>query len=239
MRPRPAALVFDLDGTLIDSRRDITTAINLARAGFGLPPLALEQVVRMVGEGARVLIERAFAGEIPPERLDEALACYLDHYRSACLDQTRPYPGIEAMLAGLAAEYPMALLSNKGEDLSRIVLRGLGLDRWFREVLGGDSLPTRKPDPAGLRLLAERLGVPVERLLLVGDTRIDAETARAAGCAFALVEWGFPRPPGIEDLPADLKVSEAAELVEALTPGNTDTRTDTDGHGRTRTPTRG
>ena len=217
MKLRPAALVFDLDGTLIDSRRDITTAINRTRAEFGLPPLALEQVVRMVGEGARVLIERALGGEIPLERLDGALASYLACYRQVCLDETRPYPGVEEMLAALADVYPLALLSNKGEELSRIVLHGLGLDRWFREVLGGDSLPTRKPDPAGLRLLAERLGVPLRELLLVGDTRIDAETARAAGCAFALVEWGFPRPPGIDELAADLKVAKAEELREILT----------------------
>jgi phosphoglycolate phosphatase len=219
---RPAALVFDLDGTLIDSRRDITTAINRTRAGYGLPPLTLEQVVTLVGEGARVLIERAFSSDwgpgLPPERIDEALAIYLGHYRDVCLDETRPYPGIEEMLEALSAAYPMALLSNKGEELSRIVLRGLGLDRWFREILGGDSLPTRKPNPAGLRLVAQRLGVAPASLLMVGDTRIDAETARNAGCPFALVEWGFPRPPGIESLQADLRVERAEELVGALIP---------------------
>jgi len=211
----PAALVFDLDGTLIDSRRDITTAVNRTRAGYELAPLALEQVVTMVGEGARLLIQRALP-EIPAERIDEALAVYLDHYRQVCLDQTRPYPGIVEMLARLAATYPLALLSNKGEELSRIVLRGLGLDRFFREILGGDSLPTRKPDPAGLYLLAERLGVPREQVMLVGDTRIDAETARNAGCLFALVEWGFPRPPGVDALQADLQIGRAEELVSAL-----------------------
>lgn len=214
---RPAALVFDLDGTLIDSRRDITTAINRTREGYGLPPLTLEQVVMMVGEGARVLIERALGSEIPPHQMDEALAAYLGHYRDVCLDETRPYPGIEEMLSSLVRTYPLALLSNKGESLSRKVLAGLGLDHFFREILGGDSLPTRKPDPAGLHLLAERLGVPVECLMLVGDTRIDAETARNAGCAFVLVEWGFPRPPGVETLPADLRVARAEKLVEALT----------------------
>lgn len=215
---RPSALVFDLDGTLIDSRRDITTAINRTREGYGLPPLTLEQVVTMVGEGARILVERAMGPDFPPDRIDEALPVYLDHYRQVCLDETRPYPGIEEMLEALAAVYPMALLSNKGEELSRIVLRGLGLDRWFREILGGDSLPTRKPDPSGLRLVAERLGVPPRSLLMVGDTRIDAETARNTGCPFVLVEWGFPRPPGIESLPADLRVERAEELVGALRP---------------------
>lgn len=214
---RPAALVFDLDGTLIDSRRDITTAINRTREGYGLPPLALEQVINMVGEGARVLIERALGADMPLDRIDQALATYLDHYRDVCLDETRPYPGIEEMLAALADAYPLALLSNKGESLSRKVLAGLGLDRFFREILGGDSLPTRKPDPSGLRLVAERLGFPVERVMLVGDTRIDAETARNAGSFFALVEWGFPRPAGVDALKADLRITRAEELVEALT----------------------
>ena len=213
---RPAALVFQLDGTLIDSRRDITTAINHMRDELGLPPLALEQVVAMVGEGARLLVERALGPECPPDRVDHALARYLDHYWDVCLDTTRPYPGIEEMLASLAGRYPLALLSNKGEALSRRILDGLDLSHRFREILGGDSLPTRKPDPAGLHLLAERLGVSIERLMLVGDTWIDAETARAAGCPFALVEWGFPRPPKLEDVRAELRAAKAEDLTAAL-----------------------
>jgi phosphoglycolate phosphatase len=211
---RPGALVFDLDGTLIDSRRDITTAINRMRAELGLPPLGLEQVVTMVGEGARLLVERALPEK--PEAVDHALARYLEHYHAVCLETTRPYPGIPEMLDSLSALYPLALLSNKGEALSRKILDGLDLSRYFRELLGGDSLATRKPDPSGLRLLAERLEIPVERLLLVGDTWIDAETAHNAGCAFALVEWGFPRPPKLDGVKADLRVATAGELGAAL-----------------------
>ncbi len=211
---RPAGVVFDLDGTLIDSRRDITTAINRMRAGLGLPPLALEQVVTMVGEGARVLIERALPER--PDDVDRALARYLDHYREVCLETTRPYPGVEDMLAALGSRYPLALLSNKGEALSRQILDGLGLTRFFREILGGDSLPTRKPDPSGLHLLAERLGIPADCLLLVGDTWVDAETARNAGCAFALVEWGFPKSPKLDGVKVDLRVGKAEELTAAL-----------------------
>lgn len=213
---RPDALVFDLDGTLIDSRRDITTAINRMRADLGLPPLALEQVITMVGEGARLLVERALGPGFPPDEIDRALERYLGYYWDVCLETTRTYPGVDGMLAGLAGRYPLALLSNKGEALSRKILDGLGLTAHFREILGGDSLPTRKPDPAGLRVLADRLGVPVERLLLVGDTWVDAETARNAGCPFALVEWGFPRPPKLEDVRADLRVERAEELVGAV-----------------------
>jgi phosphoglycolate phosphatase len=213
---RPAALVFDLDGTLIDSRRDITTAVNRMRAELALPPIPLETVVTMVGEGARLLVERALGPGFPPDGIDRALARYLAHYEDVCLDETEAYPGIEEMLEELRGRYPLALLSNKGEALSRRVLAGLGLSRFFGEILGGDSLPTRKPDPAGLRVLAERLGVPLERLLLVGDTWIDAETAYNAGCAFALVEWGFPRPPKLDGVKADLKVARAGELTAAL-----------------------
>lgn len=213
---RPAALVFDLDGTLIDSRLDITTAINRTRDELGLPPLVLEQVVTMVGEGARLLVERALGPEFPPDRVDQALARYLDHYWAVCLETTRPYPGIEETLGALSERYPLALLSNKGEALSRRILDGLGLSRHFREVLGGDSLPTRKPDPAGLLLLAKRFGVPAGDLLLVGDTWVDAETARAAGCRFALVEWGFPRPPKLEEVRADLRAGTAEDLTAAL-----------------------
>jgi phosphoglycolate phosphatase len=213
---RPAALVFDLDGTLIDSRRDITTAINQTRSELGLPPLALEAVVTMVGEGARRLVERAFPEF--PDRLDQILPRYLARYWDVCLETTRPYPGIEEMLAALADRYPLALLSNKGEALSRKILDGLRLTSRFREILGGDTLSTRKPDPAGLRLLANRLGLPVEHLMLVGDTWIDAETARNAGCAFALVEWGFPRPPKLDGVRVDLKAAGAEELTAALAP---------------------
>ena len=213
---RPDALVFDLDGTLIDSRRDITTAINRMRAGLELPPLALEQVITMVGEGARLLIERALGPGFPPDEIDRALERYLAYYWDVCLETTRPYPGVDVMLDGLAGRYPLALLSNKGEALSRRILDGLGLTAHFRQVLGGDSLPTRKPDPTGLRVLADRLGVPVERLLLVGDTWVDAETARNAGCLFALVEWGFPRPPKLADVRADLRAARAEELAAAL-----------------------
>jgi phosphoglycolate phosphatase len=216
---RPGALVFDLDGTLIDSRRDITTAINLLRADLGLAPLLLEQVVEMVGEGATVLVRRALADwreDLAPERLRDVLERYLSYYWKVCLETTRPYPGIEAMLEELGRSYRLALLSNKGAELSAHILAALGLSRHFREILGGDSLPTRKPDPAGLAVIAGRFGIPPERLMLVGDSRVDAGTARNAGCAFALVEWGFVRAARTDGLDADLIASSPEELVQKL-----------------------
>jgi phosphoglycolate phosphatase len=120
---------------------------------------------------------------------------------------------VPELLAALAERTPLALLSNKGEALSRTILEGLGLAGYFCEVVGGDSLPQRKPDPAGLLLIAERLGVAADRLLLVGDTWVDAETAKAAGCPFVLVEWGFPRPPGVEAITASVRAATVAELA--------------------------
>ncbi len=213
---RPAALVFDLDGTLVDSRRDIATGLNRLRSDLGLPPLPLEQVVTLVGEGAKVLVRRALA-DWDQEPTKEILDRYLSYYAEVCLDTTVPYPGIEGMLAELAPDYRMAVLSNKSERLSIEILEGLDLAWRFKSVLGGDSLPTRKPNPAGLNALADRFDVPVERLMLIGDSRIDAETARNAGCAFALVKWGFLGTPGMEGLEADLTVSTPEELVQKLT----------------------
>ncbi|HEY8022017.1 MAG TPA: phosphoglycolate phosphatase [Thermoanaerobaculia bacterium] len=220
---RPAALVFDLDGTLIDSRRDIRTAVNRMRADLGLAPLTLEEVVGMVGEGARVLVERALASDARalapvalPEQVARALPAYLAYYDEVALDTTRAYDGIPQMLERLSAAFPLALLSNKGETMSRRILAALGLADRFQAILGGDSLPTRKPDPAGLRLAAERLGVATADLVLIGDTRIDAATAEAAGCGFLLVEWGFPRPPEVAGLRADLRAATPAEVADRL-----------------------
>ncbi len=216
---RPAALVFDLDGTLIDSRRDIATAINRMRNDLDLEPLALDQVVTLVGEGAKVLVRRALADwdrDPAPEKLKPLLDRYLSYYGEVCLDTTQAYPGIEDMLGELAPVYRLALLSNKGERLSIEIMEELDLAWRFKAILGGDSLPTRKPNPAGLRALADRFDVPVESLMLIGDSRVDAETAGNAGCAFALVEWGFPRPPGLEGLEADVRAATPEELARKL-----------------------
>jgi phosphoglycolate phosphatase len=188
----PRGILFDLDGTLIDSIQDIATAVNRMRAERDLPPLAVAQVGAMVGEGARVLVRRALPPGRSKEEMRGALASYLAHYAEVCLDTTRAYPGIGAMLATLAPSYSLGVLTNKGEDLARRILAGLGLDRHLREVVGGDTLPTRKPNPGGVFLLADRFAIPAERLLLVGDSDIDARTAGAAGCAFALALWGAP-----------------------------------------------
>lgn len=194
MKP-PAGLIFDLDGTLIDSRRDLSVAVNQVRADYGWGSLSIEQVTAAIGEGARVLVSTALGVHTPdetiPESIDEALERFFRHYDENCLETTVPFPGVEQMLTDLDGRYPMTLYTNKPERFVRKILRGLKLDAFFPEVLGGDSLPSKKPEPPGVRVLAKAMGVAVPATMVIGDSLIDAATARGAGARFAFAEWGY------------------------------------------------
>jgi phosphoglycolate phosphatase len=204
--------VFDLDGTLADTGEDLAASVNQALGVLGLPALDLTAVLRFVGDGVVVLLERALGPALTPERLERGLAAFLDHYARTCTARTRLYPGVEGGLAGLHARGKhLAVLTNKPILHSRRILGALGIEDRFARVEGGDTAPRRKPDPAGLLAIASGLGVEPGRTLLVGDTPIDIRTARAAGARSAWVSYGFVRerpgepPPGyvldsIEDL---------------------------------------
>jgi len=191
----PAGLIFDLDGTLVDSRRDLAQAVNRMRDDYGWDSLDLDRVVGMVGEGTRVLVAQVLrahpSGEAVPESVDEAVERFFRHYDDVCLDTTEVYHGIEEMLNQLDGIYPMAVFTNKPERFARKILEGLELDSHFPRLLGGDDDETRKPATPGVRLLAEHMEVPVAQTMLVGDSSVDAATARASGCRFAFAEWGF------------------------------------------------
>jgi phosphoglycolate phosphatase len=186
-----AQVAFDLDGTLVDSRADLAEATNHVLRSFGLPSIAPETVYGYVGDGARALVERALG----PERAalyDEGVRRFLAHYREHLLDATRPYPGIVALLGTLHARgVVLTVLTNKPEDLSRRILDGLGLGRWLAAIVGGDTLSSRKPDPAGVSHLRASFDTPADAMLLVGDSPVDFETARRAGIAFCGVAWGL------------------------------------------------
>jgi phosphoglycolate phosphatase len=188
---RPAGIVFDLDGTLVDSRLDLAAAVNATRELLGLPPLALDAVTAMIGEGARSLVRRALPREVDGEAFEAAYTVFREAYWEVCLDATTVYPGVLDAVASLAVRLPLAVLTNKPERESRRILEGLGLAPYFETLVGGDTLATRKPDPAGLRSIAQRWGVAAPRLVLVGDSKVDVDTAVAAGASLALVSWGF------------------------------------------------
>lgn len=216
-----AALAFDLDGTLIDSRRDLADAVNEVRHELGFERLEVEEIVTLVGRGARLLVRRALPEEVSGEEFERAFTAFLDRYYDRCLEATRPYEGVEAMLEALAGRFPLGLLTNKPERHTRKILKGLGLGAFFGVLVGGDSLAVRKPDPETLRVVARRLGVRLADLLYVGDSVTDGETARAAGVPVVLVEWGFGRPEELAPFEALLRPATPRALaagLEALTP---------------------
>jgi phosphoglycolate phosphatase len=184
-------VAFDLDGTLIDSRSDLASAVNHVRARCGAPPIDPRTVYAYVGDGARALLERA-VGPLPEAAMDEALAWFLAHYGAHCLDRTRLYPGMGAVLETLrSGGHTLSVVTNKPAHLSERILSGLGIRAHFLAVVGGDSLPTRKPDPDGLLYVAGLAGTTPSETLLVGDSPVDLETASAAGTRFCGVAWGF------------------------------------------------
>ena len=184
-------VAFDLDGTVIDSRADLAAATNHVLRTFGRPEIAPESVHALVGEGARRLVERAMPDAAPP-LVDDGVRRFLAYYDEHLLDATALYPGIDETLARLDdAGLALTVLTNKPEGLSRRVLDGLGVAGRFRAIVGGDSLPTRKPDPAGLAHLRHATATSAARTLLVGDSRVDVATAANGGTAFCGAGWGF------------------------------------------------
>jgi len=204
-------VAFDLDGTLLDTRADLAAATNHVLRTCGRPEIPPETVFGLVGEGARRLVEKAL-GDGDAALVERGIADFMAWYGEHCLDATVPYPGmVDALDALAAAGCTLTVLTNKPEALSRTILDGLGLGRRFAAVVGGDTLPTRKPDPAGLAWLCARTGTPAARTLLVGDSGIDVRTARAAGAGFCGVAWGLTPdgmwaagPARVVDAPAAL-----------------------------------
>jgi phosphoglycolate phosphatase len=188
-----ALVVFDLDGTLIDSRRDLADATNAMLAEYGAPPLPEDAVARMVGEGAAVLVSRALAASGLPAGTPGALDRFLQHYGTRLTVHTRPYEGIPELLAALRADGAavLAVLTNKPGRATSAILEQLGLAGYFRLVLGGDTGAGRKPDPAGLLSIVRDAGTTPPRTLLVGDSPVDLETARRAGTRICLARYGF------------------------------------------------
>jgi phosphoglycolate phosphatase len=184
-------VVFDLDGTLVDSSRDLANAVNALLTELGAPVLSRELVTSMVGEGAAVLVKRALTEAGLDPNTPRALERFLEHYDARLLDSTRPYPAMVDTLKVLRAQKRLAVLTNKPKRPTVEILKGLEIDGLFNDVIGGDSEHGRKPDPAGLFDLIGRAGVTPPETLLVGDSPIDLETSRRAGTRICLARYGF------------------------------------------------
>ena len=184
-------LVFDLDGTLVDSIHDLAEAASDLSEAYGGARFDDETVCRMVGEGAAVLVERVMARAGHAEPPPEALRQFLDLYDRRMYDTTRAYPGVTDTLRALADTHAMALLTNKPEGSARKVLAHCGLDGFFAHMVFDDGEFGRKPDPAGLRWLMKRHRASAKRTILVGDSEVDLATARAGGVRICLARYGF------------------------------------------------
>ncbi|MGE0864439.1 MAG: HAD-IA family hydrolase [Vicinamibacterales bacterium] len=182
-------IIFDLDGTLIDSARDLGEAASELVQGFGGPPLSVAQVVTMVGDGAPVLVRRALEQSGLAPDTPGALERFLQIYDRRLMDHTVAYPGIREELARAVHRGPLAVLTNKPLGPAIGLLEALGLRGFFSRIIGGDGEYGRKPDPAGLHAL--RALAPGEPVVMVGDSPADAQVAEAAACPFVFARYGF------------------------------------------------
>jgi phosphoglycolate phosphatase len=212
-----ALFVFDLDGTLIDSRRDLADSANALLEERGGRSLPVDAVARMVGDGAALLVRRALiAAGLDPES-PGALPRFLELYDDRLLAHTQLYDGTREAIETLAADAPLAVLTNKPGRATRAILEGLGVARFFRWILGGDGPWPRKPHPAALQELMSRAETAPPQTVMIGDSAIDLATARAAGTRICLVRYGFGFALSENDLgPDDLLVDRPSDLVPAL-----------------------
>lgn len=186
--------VFDLDGTLIDSRQDLTDAANVMLATYGAAPLPVTDVVAMVGEGARVLVTRALARAAVTAEADEALPRFLDAYDQRLTATTDPYDGVLATIAHLHGRARVSVLTNKPQLPTETILAALGLAPYVDAAIGGDGPHGRKPAPGALHALVAQSGLPEGETLMVGDSWVDVATAAAAGIDACLAAYGFGYP---------------------------------------------
>jgi phosphoglycolate phosphatase len=209
--------VFDLDGTLVDSRRDLADAANALIVERGGRPLAVDRITAMVGEGAAKLVMRALlAAGRRRDDLDAALARFLELYDERLLAHTHLYSGTRETLEAMAGRVPLAVLTNKPQRHTERLLDGLAVRVFFRWVIGGDTPHGRKPDPAGLSHLIAAAGVTAADTVMVGDSAIDLRTARAAGTRVCLVRYGFGFPTAEGELAGTELIAERAEDVTRL-----------------------
>jgi phosphoglycolate phosphatase len=183
--------VFDLDGTLIDSRQDLADAANAMLATYGAPPLPVADVVAMVGEGARMLVARSLTRADVPADPDEALPRFLDAYDERLTTTTTLYPGVPATLAQLRRGARVSVLTNKPQQPTDAILAALGIASLVDAAIGGDTNHGRKPAPAALHALIDQSGVPAAETLMIGDSWVDVATATAAGVDACLAAYGF------------------------------------------------
>lgn len=203
-------LIFDLDGTLVDSKQDLTASVNYVRRKFDLPVLTEEEIARFIGDGALMLIRRALGTMATEPNVQAGLQMFLSYYRAHMLDKTVLYPGVRETLERLS-DCKLAVLTNKPVHFSCAMLDGLGIYRYFSAVYGGNSFPQKKPDPVGIyQILSDTRGQP-EKTWMVGDSAVDVITGRNAGVTTCGVTYGYATET-FRDAPPDYLIDRFSEL---------------------------
>ena len=208
-------IVFDLDGTLIDSRKDLVTSINAMLLEFNRQPLPEEIIAEYIGDGAGMLVRRALGDPDDEKLVESALTSFLNHYREHKLDHTYVYDGVFAALDALKDGRQMAVLTNKPVVPAKAICDALGLSPYFFRIYGGYSFSTKKPDPEGLTTLIREAGVEPDETVMVGDSDVDILTARRAktwiiGCRYGL------SPHTVECIPSDYLADSPKDWISAL-----------------------
>lgn len=224
-RPIPAEklklLIFDLDGTLVDSRQDLANSINAMLRNYHRPELPADVIASYIGDGAPTLVRRSlgFIDDHNPtpkeeEFIEDALVFFLEYYRDHKLDFTYVYDGVAEALKAIGGNgRVLAVLSNKPVNPSRAIVNALGLGPFFKSVYGGNSFETKKPDPLGVKVLLDESGVSAEEAVIIGDSDVDVLTARNAGIWSVGVTYGLS-PETLVETPGDVMVDSPQEWVE-------------------------
>jgi phosphoglycolate phosphatase len=208
------AIIFDLDGTLIDSKRDLIHSVNAMMEEMHRAQLAADVISGYIGHGAPQLVARALGGTATEEELKHGLQFFLSYYEEHKMDYTSAYPGVPETLSQLG-HIPMAVLTNKPVRISVRILQALGLADRFRMIYGGNSFETKKPDPLGAKTILRDLNIQPAEALIVGDSEVDVQTARNAGTRAAAVNYGF----GVHDrqaYPADAYLDQFPDLLNLV-----------------------
>jgi phosphoglycolate phosphatase len=210
-------LIFDLDGTLVDSRLDLTNSVNAMLRKFGRPELPCDLIATYIGDGAPMLVRRALGDPDDQKFVDEALMYFLAYYREHKLDNTYVYEGVKESLETIRSarngEVKMAVLSNKPVNPSRAIVEALGLGEFFFQTYGGNSFPTKKPDPLGALELLKEARVRSEQAVMIGDSANDVLTAQNAGMYSVGLMYGLS-PATLEKVPPDVMLDRPDELGE-------------------------
>jgi phosphoglycolate phosphatase len=194
-------ILWDLDGTLVDSRKDLVQATNVAVTALGYEPIQDDHFARMVGNGVRFLVNRALPKGVSEEDREKAIQIFLDYYRDHIADKTHFFSGIPEILEKLPGIH--VVVSNKREDLCRELIRRLGAEGFFQEIVGGDTFDQRKPDPTPILKMLEMFHAEKNETILIGDSIVDMESGRRAGVLTVGVQWGFGDPLENPEFSAD------------------------------------